>query len=128
MRPMYLSSRNKQASREMIQQLLQEERLQIDPITCPILVKQMLRYEWKDTILEKTVDGNDDAVDALHYLVELLQFKLFLNSPRKQEQTLDEIWKQVRADRAAQKIKRFPLEAKETLSEFKFEDSAAGYL
>lgn len=128
MRPMYLSSRNKQASREMIQQLLQEERLLIDPIACPILVKQMLRYEWKDTILEKTVDGNDDAVDALHYLVELLQFKLFLNSPDKKEKDMDEIWKQVRADRAAQKIKRFPMEQTQELSEFKFENSSAGYL
>lgn len=127
MRPMYLSSRNKQASREMIQQLLQEKRLFIDPVTCPILVKQMLRYEWKDTILEKTMDGNDDAIDALHYLVELLQFKLFLGQSRNNEKTPDEIWKQIRIDRAAQKIRKFPIEDKKPLTEFKFDDSVAGY-
>lgn len=128
MRPMYLSSRNKQGSREMIQQLLQEERLLIDPVTCPVLVKQMLRYEWKDTILEKTMDVDDDAVDALHYLVELLQFKLFLGQAAPNEKSMEEIRKTVRADLAARKIKRFPLEREEQDMSFEFEGSSAGYL
>lgn len=76
-RPILPSSRDKQKSRAMIQDLLQEDRLVIDP-SCLKLRKQLLAYEWKDTAMEKTADGNDDLVDALHYLVESLQFDLFM--------------------------------------------------
>lgn len=78
-KPIQPSSRNKEKSRAMIQELLQEDRLVIDP-SCTHLRKQLLSYEWKEAVntMEKTVDGNDDLVDALHYLVESLQFNLFM--------------------------------------------------
>lgn len=78
-KPIQPSSRNKDKSRSMIQELLQEDRLVIDP-SCTKLRKQLLSYEWKDSVvpMEKTADGNDDLVDALHYLVELVQFGLFM--------------------------------------------------
>lgn len=126
LRPLYVSSRDKKASRHMIQRLIQEGRLVIDSQKCPKLVKQLLSYEWKDTLMEKTADGHDDAVDALHYLVELLQFKLFMDRPRA-EKSMEEIWAQIRADKAARKVHKFPMENKEPLSEFKFEGSTAGY-
>lgn len=128
MRPLQLSSRNKSASRQMIQRLVNENRLLIDPNNCPKLRSQLLKYEWKDTLMEKTADGNDDAVDALHYLVELLQFELFMDRRPAGQMSQEEIWKSIRAEKAAQKIRRFPIEKRETLSEFKFEDSFAGYL
>lgn len=59
--PIRVSSRDKKASRHMIQQLINEDRLVIDPRTCPKLRKQLLAYEWKSTTMEKTVDGKDDA-------------------------------------------------------------------
>lgn len=76
--PLRPSSRDKKSSRSMIHQLINEGRLIIDGNKCPELRKQMLAYEWKDTTMEKPDDGNDDLVDALHYLVEMLQFDLFL--------------------------------------------------
>jgi hypothetical protein len=127
MRPMYLSSRDKKGSRHMIQTLINEDRLVIDPVACPKLRKQVLAYEWKDTLMEKTVDGKDDAVDALHYLVELLQFKLFLNRPKSEEKSMAEIWASIRAEKAAQKIRKVPMPEAVSLSEFKFDDTFAGY-
>lgn len=126
MRPMYLSSRDKKASRHMIQTLIQENRIVIDPDKCPKLRKQLLSYEWKDTLMEKTVDGHDDAVDALHYLVELLQFKLFMDRPKTHEKTMAEIWASIRAEKAAQKIRKVPMPEKISLSEFTF-DNSSGY-
>lgn len=77
-RPIQPSSKDKQKSRAMLQQLFQEDRIIIDP-SCVKLRKQLLSYEWKDTAMEKTADGNDDLVDSLHYLVELFQFDLFMD-------------------------------------------------
>lgn len=127
MRPMYLSSRDKKGSRHMIQTLIQENRLVVDPNTCPKLRKQLLAYEWKDTLMEKTSDGNDDAVDALHYLVELLQFKLFMDRKPNHEKSMDEIWASIRAEKAAQKIHKVQMPEKVSLSEFTFDNSSAGY-
>lgn len=81
-RPIQPSTRDKSASRAMLQQLFQEDRILIDP-SCVKLRKQLLTYEWKDTAMERTEDGNDDLVDALHYVVELLQTKLFLGQFHK---------------------------------------------
>lgn len=87
--PLRPSSRNKKDSRSMIQELLRQDRLIIDRNKCPKLRKQLLTYEWKDTTLEKVDEGvEQDLVDALHYLVEILQFDLFMNGkiePGKRE-------------------------------------------
>jgi hypothetical protein len=126
MRPMYLSSRDKQSSREMIQQLIQEERLFIDPVACPVLVKQMLKYEWKDTLIEKTMDGNDDAVDALHYLVELLQYDLYLHQTKEEIDTPEKIRAELLAQRTSPR--KWKIERRDELAAFEFADSQAGYL
>lgn len=57
--PLRVGSRDKKNNRAMIQQLVTQDRLLIDK-SCVKLRKQMLAYEWKDTLIEKTVDGNDD--------------------------------------------------------------------
>lgn len=67
--PVHPTTRNKAAARSLIQKLLTEKKIRIDPVKCPMLRSQLPKLEWKDTLLEKTEDGNDDAVDALHYLV-----------------------------------------------------------
>ena len=86
------SSRDKRHSRQMIQELLHENRLVIDAEHCPKLRKQLMAYEWKDTTMEKPDDeGNDDAVDALHYLVEMLQFNLFMNRKKTDDLSQKEI-------------------------------------
>jgi hypothetical protein len=129
MRPMRTSSRDKKASRHMIQRLIQEDRLVIDPSRCPKLRKQILSYEWKDTTMERTADGHDDAVDALHYLVESLQFRLFLDGPSRQEKSLEEIYKEIaaeKAERIAHPKIPFPWD-REELTEFQFENTPAGY-
>jgi hypothetical protein len=127
-RPMYKSSRNKQASRHMIQRLIQEDRLVIDPQTCPKLRKQLLAYEWQDTLMEKTVDGKDDAVDSLHYLVELLQYKLYLDRPEEKKQTMDEIWRDICAEKEDRmKHPKLKMNQDEELTAFDF-SGAAGYL
>lgn len=103
--PLRPSSRDKKHSRAMIQQLLHENRLLIDSEHCPKLRKQILAYEWKDTAMEKPEDaGNDDLVDALHYLVEMLQFDLFLGKPKTTEENLSQA--QVLADIAAEKLEQ----------------------
>lgn len=127
LRPLYVSSRDKKASRHMIQRLIQENRLVIDPERCPLLRKQLLAYEWKDTLMEKTADGHDDAVDALHYLVELLQFKLFMDRPQK-ERSMEEIWKSIRAEKEDQKVRKFKIESREEITHFDFDNTMAGYL
>lgn len=101
--PLGPSSRDKKHSRAMIQQLLSENRLILDEIKCPKLRKQMLAYEWKDTAMEKPEDvGNDDLVDALHYLVEMLQFELFMGKSMVQEQTMPEIMAAIAAEKLEQ--------------------------
>jgi hypothetical protein len=125
-RPIRPSSKDKKSSRAMLGQLIRENRLLIDR-SCVKLRKQLLSYEWKDTIMEKTADGAVDCVDSLHYLVELLQFKLFL-TPHK-----DDLSERERAVAEYQKAKaellkpKWKIEPRETLNEFKFEDSCAGY-
>ena len=74
-RPLRPSSRNKEGSRSLLSQLFREDRILIDR-SCLKLRKQLLAYEWKDTVMEKTVDERVDLVDALHYLAELHQYEL----------------------------------------------------
>lgn len=90
--PIRPSSRDKKHSRSMIQELLRQDRLVIDRNRCPKLRKQLLAYEWKDTTMEKPDEAiEQDLVDALHYLVEMLQFDLFLGGKIEVKRTLDEI-------------------------------------
>ena len=87
----------------MIQELMREKRIVIDAEKCPKLRKQILAYEWKDTAMEKTDDsGNDDLVDSLHYLVEMLQFELFLGKPKQNEDNMTQA--QIFAAIAAEKL------------------------
>jgi hypothetical protein len=130
--PLRPSSRDKKHSRQMIQQLLHENRLIIDPEKCPKLRKQILAYEWKDTAMEKPEDaGNDDLVDALHYLVELLQFDLFLGKPKTNDENLTQA--QIYAAIAAEKLEqqrsklKLPSIFKPASEGLDIEDSVAGY-
>jgi hypothetical protein len=98
--PLVPSSRDKKHSRAMIQQLINQNRLVIDGDKCPKLRKQLLSYEWKDTAMEKPNDlGNDDAVDALHYLVEMLQFDLFMDRKKEDEITQDQMYAEIAKER-----------------------------
>lgn len=98
--PLIPSSRDKKHSRAMITQLISQDRLVIDSENCPKLRKQLLSYEWKDTAMEKPNDlGNDDAVDALHYLVEMLQFDLFLDRKRDDVITQDQMYAEIARER-----------------------------
>ena len=84
----------------MIQELMREKRIVIDIEKCPKLRKQILAYEWKDTAMEKPDDlGNDDAVDALHYLVESLQFDLFMDRKKDDEITRDQMYAAIAKER-----------------------------
>lgn len=125
--PIKPSSKDKKASRSMLSQLIQENRLVIDP-SCQKLIKQLLGYEWKDTVMEKTADGNDDAVDALHYLVELLQYKLFLTPHIEAVPDMAKIYAEIAAEKEQQiRFPKLPME-REELSGFDFANSPAGYL
>lgn len=125
--PLRTSSRKKDQSRAMIQTLLQEDRLVIDT-ECRKLRKQLLSYEWKDTAMEKPEDGNDDLVDALHYLVELLQYDLMLDRKVEEPKTLEQIYAEIRADKAAQAIRKYDLVQKKEEQALDFDNSPAGYL
>lgn len=100
LKPLYPMSRKKKQSRQMLNQIIKEDRIIIDP-SCVKLKKQLFAYEWKDTTLEETVDGEVDGVDALHYLVELLQFELFLNRPEERVMDLDQLKEAIKAEKAA---------------------------
>lgn len=128
--PLRPSSRKKEHSRQMIQQLLHENRLVLDGDKCPKLRKQMLSYEWKDTIEEKTETlGNDDLVDALHYLVELLQFELFLGKSMVADKTMPEIMAAIAAEKMEQwKGHKVSLPYRPEDNGLDVQDSAAGYL
>lgn len=89
--PLRPSTRKKENSRQMVNNLIREDRLIIDRNRCPKLWKQMMAYEWKENVIEKPEDTPDDAVDSLHYLVEMLQFDLFLGGRIEVKQTLDEV-------------------------------------
>lgn len=78
--PLITSSRNKAAARDMIQKLLSDEKILIDNEKCPMLIRQLKKLEWQDTVLEKPEDGDDDLVDALHYLVFALASRLLISA------------------------------------------------
>lgn len=129
--PLRPSSRDKKNSRAMIQQLLHENRLVIDEVKCPKLRKQIMAYEWKDTAMEKPDDvGNDDLIDALHYLVEMLQFELFMGKSVVADKTMPEIIAAI----AAEKLEQMRGHKFTVPSQFKPEEgldvdnSAAGYI
>ncbi len=130
--PVRPSSRDKKHSRAMIQQLLHEGRLFLDTEKCPKLRKQMLAYEWKDTAMEKPEDaGNDDLVDALHYLVEMLQFELFLGKPKTNDEdmTRPQIMAAIAAEKLEQLRTKFkvPSMFRPASEGLDVDDSAAGY-
>lgn len=126
-RPMRAGSRDKKANRAMIQQLVNEDRLVIDK-SCTKLRKQMLSYEWKDTALEKTEDGNDDLVDSLHSMVELFQYDLFNPRLIGKPKTYEEIMRATRDEKRMQKIRKFPMgEHDKPITDLAVEDTAAGY-
>lgn len=130
--PLRPSSRDKKHSRAMIQQLLHENRLILDEVKCPKLRKQIMAYEWKDTAMEKPDDlGNDDLVDALHYVVEMLQFELFMGKSPNTEKTMPEIMAAI----AAEKLEQMrgarltvPSMFKPTEEGLDVENSPAGYV
>lgn len=128
--PLRPSSRDKKNSRAMIQQLLQENRIIIDGEKCPKLRKQIMSYEWKDTAMEKPEDGNDDLVDALHYLVEMLQFELFMGKSPIAEKSMPEIMASIAAEKLEQmKGQKFTIPSIFQKSEegLDVENSPAGY-
>lgn len=126
-RPIRPSSRDKKSSRAMLQQLFQENRIVIDK-ECRKLRKQLLAYEWKDTEMEKTVDGNDHLVDALHYLVELLQYDLFLADRSEKKKTMSEIYAEIRAEKAQMQRPKLEIDQSGDKGGYDFAGSAAGYL
>ena len=123
--PIKPSSKDKVGSRAKLQQLFQEDRIVIDP-ECRKLRKQLLSYEWKDTAMEKTEDGNDDLVDALHYLVELLAFQLFMDARPDDSVSYDQKRAMDKAEKIEQKRRKWPIgETKAKDLEFA---GPAGYL
>lgn len=131
--PLTPSSRDKKHSRAMIQELLHENRLVIDDTKCSKLRKQLQAYEWKDTTMEKTDDtAEDDAIDALHYLVEMLQFDLFLGKRVHVEKSMSEIYAEIAREKL-QQINRpkVPMPSMFNKNEefgSQFENTSAGYL
>lgn len=126
-RPLRTGSKDKKANRAMLQQLVNEDRLLIDK-SCQKLRRQMLAYEWKDTAMEKTEDGNDDLVDALHGILELFQYDLFnpriLNKPK----TLIEMYEATRQEKKKQAIRKFSVDEDSAVQTLDVENSAAGYI
>lgn len=120
------SSKDKKHSRQMINDLIRQDRLVIDKNRCPKLWKQIMTYEWKETEQETPEDGNDDAVDALHYLVEGLQFELFL-AEREREKTYAEKVKEYQEEKKALARPKWKIEQDAPLTAFDFSDSPAGY-
>jgi hypothetical protein len=127
--PLRVSSRKKDHSRAALEQLFHEDRIVIHP-ECRKLRKQLLSYSWKDNYLEKPEDGNDDLVDSLHYMVEMLQYQLFL-SPRKEEsKSIEEVYAQLKIDLEAAKLRghRYPLVQEKEGNMFDPTGNRAGYL
>lgn len=127
--PLIPSSRDKKNSRNMVQELIRENRIVIDKDRCPKLWKQMLTYEWKDTLMEAVDESAEcDLVDSLHYMVEMLQFELFMQD-RKKEQTYEEKVSEYQKDKAALRERpKWKIRQEEPLNAFDFSDSPAGYL
>lgn len=128
MRPMRVSSRDKKSSRHMIQQLINENRLVVDPLQCPKLRKQLLAYEWQDTLMEKTVDGKDDAVDALHYLVEGLAPMLFMDHAEDKPKDWIELNRLANEEMKKMAYPKYKIEQEDKEMAFAFSDTPAGYL
>lgn len=128
MRPMRVSSRDKRSSRHMVQRLINENRLVIDPVKCPKLRKQLLSYEWKDTTMEKPEDGHDDAVDSLHYLVEGLQANLFLDHSEEKPRNWAELNRLANEEMRKMAKHKYKIEQDEKELAFAFSDTPAGYL
>lgn len=129
--PLGPSSRDKKSSRSMIQQLLHENRIVMDVEKCPKLRKQMMAYEWKNTAMEKPEDGDDDLIDALHYLVEMLQFDLFMEKSVHAEQTMPEVMAAIAQEKLEQlktKVKMPSIFNRDDGFGDQFENSSAGYL
>ena len=82
--------------------------------------------------MEKPDDvGNDDLVDALHYLVEMLQFELFMGSSRQKEKTQSEIMAAIAAEKLEQNRIRFKVPSifqQDNQFGDQFDGNAAGYL
>lgn len=126
--PLRVGSKDKKNNRAMIQQLVTQDRLVIDK-SCVKLRKQMLSYEWKDTTLEKTEDGNDDFVDSLHSLVELFQYDLFQDRKEEnKELSVIEKHKLIAKDYLnRKKFRRFAVDDQSAAPGYDFQN-AAGYL
>lgn len=124
-RPLKLSTRKKNASRALIIDLLSKDKIVIHP-ECRMLRKQLLSYSWKDTAMEKTEDGGDDLVDALHYMAELVEHKMFLNRPK--EETAEERMRKAQEEMRKVSTHRYPLSSPEKFSVPDFENSPAGYI
>jgi hypothetical protein len=125
-RPLKLSSRKKNASRALLQTLFDEDRIVIHP-DCRKLRKQLLSYSWKETADEKPEDGNDDLVDAAHYMVELLQYRLLISASSQKEKSLDEIYKAIREEKAQKSKNRYALDRPQESHSLDVEGTAAGY-
>jgi len=127
-RPLRIGSKDKRANRAGLMQLINEDRILIDK-SCVKLRKQILNYEWKDTVLEKTEDGDDDLVDTLHSMVELYQYDLFNPKSYERPMTYSEMLAHSHAERIHQKAKRFPLtEESKPMADLNVEDTVAGYV
>jgi hypothetical protein len=87
--PLLKSSRDKAGARDLIQKLMDEGKIEIDPTSCPVLRRQIQKLEWQDTLLEKTEDGDDDTVDALHYLVYMLASRLLVTLDKNKREKKD---------------------------------------
>jgi len=126
-RPLRLSSRNKNSARAMIQQLISQDRLVVHP-ECRKLRKQLLSYSWKDTAMEKTEDGGDDLVDSLHYLCELLQYDLLLDTRRDDVMSRDEKLRLHKIEYESMNRHLYKLNQEEPSKMFETAGSPAGYL
>lgn len=124
--PIRPSSRDKKHSRSMIQELIRQDRLIIDRNKCPKLWKQLLSYEWKDTTMEKPDEAvEQDLVDSLHYLVEMLQFDLFMGGKVEVKSSISELI--ANHERKIREYSNFPIGGKER-DELPMEGHAAGYV
>lgn len=123
--PLRPSTRKKEHSRQMVNDLIRQDRLIIDKNRCPKLWKQLMAYEWKDTSMETPEDTPDDAVDSLHYLVEMLQFELFLGGKVEVKRSVQEIIAE--HEKKIAEYSNFPLISRGHDS-MVVEGSAAGYI
>jgi hypothetical protein len=124
--PLRPSTRDKENSRQMVNDLIRQDRLIIDKNRCPKLWKQLMAYEWKDTSMEKPEDTPDDAVDSLHYLVEMLQFDLFLGGHVQVKRSVSEIIAD--HERKIAEYGRFSVIGKPSENGIEINAPAAGYI